>query len=83
MQSRQELEARLINRATLDESFRALLLENPHEAVREETGTVISEDVDLAVHEEGHKRFHLVLPPSDRISERDLEKISGGTIMGY
>ena len=83
MQTRQELENRLINRATIDETFRALLLEDPHEALRDETGATVPQDIEFTVHEESRTRFHLILPPSDRINERDLERISGGTAMGY
>lgn len=79
METRHDLENRLISRAGEDEVFRSLLLENPREAVRDETGMTIPAHIELTVHEEGRASFHMVLPASPRLSEQELESISGGS----
>ena len=78
METRRDVQERLINRAARDEAFRKLLLEDPYEAVREETGVTIPPDYSLEVHEEGFASFHLVLPATEHLSEADLAVIAGG-----
>ena len=78
MKTRPELDAELIARVTDDEDFRALLLENPKEAIRQATGIAIPEDFTIQVHEENSMIAHVVLPPSGQLTEADLEWIAGG-----
>jgi hypothetical protein len=77
--SREELEARLIERAQKDPKFRELLLADGNAAAEEEFGGPLPGGLQLkAVEEKGRTRY-LVLPvdPSE-IDEADLELIAGG-----
>lgn len=78
MKTRAELDAELIAKVTDDEAFRALLLENPKEAIRQATGIDIPEDFTIQVHEEGSMSAHIVLPPSGQLTEADLAVVAGG-----
>lgn len=78
MKTRPELEAELIARVAEDEGFRALLLENPKEAIRQETGIEIPEDFTIQVHEENSMTAHVVLPPSENLTEADMQVVAGG-----
>ena len=75
---REDIERELISRAGSDESFRALLLENPNDAVREALNFNVPSNFTLKVHEEDANSLHLVLPPSDRLTEDELASVAGG-----
>ena len=78
MKTRGELDAELIARVTDDDAFRAFLLENPKEAIRQASGIDIPEDFTVQVHEENSMTAHIVLPPTDRLTEADLAGVAGG-----
>ena len=78
MKTRAELDAELIARVADDEKFRALLLENPREAIQQATGIDIPEDFTIQVHEENSMTAHVVLPPSDQLTQEDLAVVAGG-----
>ena len=82
MKTRQELDAELIARVADDAEFRALLLENPKEAIQQAMGIAIPEDFTIQVHEENGMTAHVVLPPSSRLTEADLELVAGGDSWG-
>ena len=73
-----ELEAELIARVADDEAFRAFLLENPKEAIRQASGIDIPEDFTIQVHKENSMTAHVVLPPSDQLTQEDLAVVAGG-----
>ena len=72
-----EIKDRILNRAAEDEEFRASLIADPKAAISAEIGTSIPAGFDVAVHEESATSFHLVLPPSPRLTEDELSKVSG------
>ena len=78
LKTRTELEAELIARVAGDDAFRARLLENPKEAIRDAAGIDIPQDFTVQVHEENSTTVHLVLPPSDQLTESDLSAVAGG-----
>lgn len=78
-----ELRADVIDKAAREEGFRARLLADPKEAVREATGLAVPESVSLEVHEDGANVAHLVLPASGRLADRDLERIAAGRYSEY
>ncbi len=82
MKTRTELEAELIARVVADDAFRALLLENPKEAIQQAFGVTIPEDFTIQVHEENSMTAHLVLPPSDQLTQEDLAVVAGGFPIG-
>lgn len=78
-----ELRADVIDKAAREEGFRARLLADPKEAVREATGLAVPDSVSLEVHEDGPKVAHVVLPPSGRLADGDLERIAAGRYSEY
>lgn len=78
MKTYAELRADVIDKATKDESFRALLRSDPKAAVKEATGLDLPDSVAILVHEESAVTAHLVLPPSGRLDEQNLERIAAG-----
>ena len=75
---KEDIERELLSRAGSDEAFRARLLENPNEAVREALDINVPSSFKLNVYEEDANSFHLVLPPSDRLTESELASVAGG-----
>lgn len=82
MRTANEMRAQIADRAAQDADFRARLLGDPRGAVNEELGVSLPEGMTLNVHEQGAGTVHLVLPPSSKLGERDLEAVTGsiGTI---
>ena len=78
MKTRGELDAQLIARVADDDAFRARFLENPKEVIQEVMGIAIPEDFTVHVHEENGTTVHLVLPPSDQLTQEDLAVVAGG-----
>ena len=78
MNERAEVERQLVVRASEDEAFRALLLQDPRRAVSEVAGLSIPEGVTFTVHEENSANLHMVLPRSDRLSVSELAGVAGG-----
>ena len=78
MNTRAELEAELIARVTDDDAFRARLLENPRDVIREATGMAIPEGFAIHVHEENATTAHVVLPPNGELTREELAVVSGG-----
>jgi hypothetical protein len=83
--SRAEMERRLVQRSTEDESFRQSLLADPKVAVEEELGTRLPEDVRVVAMEETADTVYLVLPlrstegqDAGELSDRELEAVAGG-----
>ena len=83
MKTRDDVQQLLLDRASEDETFRALLLQDPRRAILDLTGIDVPSDVKLTVHEEGTKSFHLVVPASDRLTEGELAAVSGGADTGH
>ena len=73
-----ELRERLIEKAAVDEAFRARLLSDPKAAVEEALGLTIPAGFTLKVHEDAPDTSHLVLPPLARLDESALEQAAGG-----
>jgi len=79
MQTATEIEAQLRAKADEDETFRARLLQNPRDAIKDATGLTVPETFSVHVHEESATDFHLVLPPAGgRLSEQEMRGAAGG-----
>jgi hypothetical protein len=82
--SRKDLESALILKAWKDDAFRQELLSNPKAAIEKLTGHRVPDDVQVVVHEETARTFHLCLPakPASEtgraLSDVDLETVAGG-----
>ena len=77
-----ELKARILNKAEEDGEFRAWLIADPKAAISSELGVAVPDGFDVAVHEDSATTAHLVLPPSPRLSEAELETVAGAANWG-
>jgi hypothetical protein len=82
---RADVERRLMERSSEDESFRRRLIEDPKGAVEEELGTRLPEGVRVVTLEESADTIYLVLPGAPmagregvELSDRELESVAGG-----
>jgi len=75
-----ELKARILNKAEEDGEFRARLIADPKAAISSEVGVAMPDGFDVAVHEDSATTAHLVLPPSPKLSEAELETVAGGFV---
>ena len=73
-----ELKNRILSKADEDSDFRARLIADPREAISAETGTAVPDGFDVVVHEDSATTTHLVLPPSPRLTEAELQTAAGG-----
>ena len=73
-----EMRDRILTKADEDSGFRARLIADPKAAISTELGTAIPDGFDVVVHEDSATAAHLVLPPSPKLTEADLEKATGG-----
>ncbi len=79
--ARAHIEAALIEKATTDAAFRALLTSNPHAAIRELLGTDPIPSLKITVVEEQAGEVTLVLPrkiAQDELPDELLDYASGG-----
>ena len=74
---------RLIEKAVEDETFRARLLADPKDAVRNELGVQVPDGFTIEVHEEAEHTSHLVLPPSAQVEEAEMEQAAGGYVRWF
>ena len=77
MKSFAEIREEVVNKAGENPEFRARLLANPQDAIKETTGIEVPADVELFVHEESANSQHLVLPRSAQLSDSQLSSVSG------
>lgn len=73
-----ELKAQILSKAAEDGDFRARLIDDPKGAISSETGTTIPDGFNIVVHEDSATTAHLVLPPSDKLTEAELKTAAGG-----
>ncbi len=73
-----EVKAHLLSRAAEDDDFRSRLLEDPRAAIAAEFGVSLPDRLSFEVHEDTATTAHLILPPTGRIAEAELEAVSGG-----
>jgi hypothetical protein len=81
---RSQMEARVIERAIRDESFRRQLVEDPHTALQQVLGVSLPGSVKIEVLEETPGTMYLVLPPAEagsrELSEQEVASVAGGGI---
>ena len=73
-----EMKNAILSRAAEDGGFRARLIADPRAAISAETGAAIPEGFDVVVHEDSATTAHLVLPPSPKLTEAEMEMAAGG-----
>ena len=83
MQTAQEMEKTVIDKANDDADFRARLLSNPKEAIEQAVGVTVPDGFTIKVHEEDSMTAHLVLPPTGKLSPAELSTVTGGLHKSY
>ena len=78
METPNEMRTRIADKAAGDAEFRARLLGDPKGALERELGVAIPASLSIEVHEESGETAHLVLPPSSKLGESDLQAVAGG-----
>ena len=73
-----ELREHLVKKATEDEAFRARLLSDPKAAIQDELDLAIPAEFTIKVYEDVADTAHLVLPPSAKLGDADLQQAAGG-----
>ncbi len=58
-----ELRAAVIDKAVIDDEFRARLMEDPKAAIKDALGVSLPKGLAITIHEDGAMTTHLVLPP--------------------
>ena len=90
MNTRSELERKLIERAWEDENFKQELLSNPKAVFARESGQELAKDLEIEVLQETANKGYLVLPTNPasattaegELSEESLEAVAGGACVG-
>ncbi len=79
--NRSEIEAAVIERASSDADYRALLLSDPNAAVADVADTKLPESVTFRVVEQGPDEVVVVIPAASvegEVSDRELAGVAGG-----
>ena len=72
-----ELKNQIVSKAAEDNNFRAHLIADPKGTISSEIGQTIPDGFDVVVHEDSATIAHLVLPPSGKLSETEMESVAG------
>lgn len=77
MQTAEDMQRRLMDRAAVDATFRQQLVSDPRGAIRSELGVDVPEGIQIQVHENDSETLHLALPANE-LGEEQLEAIAAG-----
>ena len=73
---------KVLQKTCSDDAYRARLVKNPNEAIKEVVGPVFPAGITFCVHENTDKIQHFVLPPlpssKAELSDVELEQVAGG-----
>ena len=79
MKTASQIQQQLLAKAEEDAAFRAQLLENPRAAIKDATGLMVPDGINVRVLEDNAADVHLVLPPEGRnLSDREIGGVVGG-----
>lgn len=79
MKTSSQIQQQLLAKAEEDAAFRAQLLENPKAAIKDATGLMVPDGINIRVLEDNATDFHLVLPPEGRnLSDGEIGGVVGG-----
>lgn len=80
IQASNEMQHQLITRASQDAEFRARLVDDPNNAIKQEFGIDVPDHARIQVHESDMSVLHIALPisPNVELDEERLEAIAAG-----
>ena len=73
-----EMQDKLIARAQAEPEFRSQLVADPKATIEGVIGSELPEAINIEVHEDSATSFHLVLPPSGKLTEDELATVFAG-----
>ena len=73
-----EMQSKLIAKAQAEPEFRAQLVADPKAAIEGLIGLELPAAITIEVHEDSATSFHLVLPPSGKLTEDELATAFAG-----
>ena len=73
------LRKEILARTAGSASFRARLLEDPHAAIKEETGATVPEGFSIAVHDDPVEGLQVVVSGATSLSDEEMADIVGGS----
>lgn len=83
MKSAKEIREHLCSKAAAEPDFRARLLASPKSTIEEELSIEIPESFEIKVYEDGPTTAHLVLPPTAKLTEMELQAAQGADGGGW
>ncbi|MCY3923787.1 MAG: NHLP leader peptide family RiPP precursor [Chloroflexi bacterium] len=80
IQASNQMQHQLITRASEDAEFRARLVADPNDAIKQEFGIDVPDHAKIQVHESDMSVLHIALPisPNVELDEERLEAIAAG-----
>ena len=73
-----EMQGKIIARAQADPGFRSQLVADPRAAIENAIESELPAAISIEVHEDSATSFHLVLPPSGKLTEEELSTVFAG-----
>jgi hypothetical protein len=74
------LKEKIITKAAADPKFRAALLKDGPGTLKKEFGLNVPADHKITFHESTKNDVHVVLPPSNKLSDKELAAVAGGRL---
>ena len=73
-----EMQNKLIAKAQAEPEFRSQLVADPKATIEGLSGLELPAAINIEVHEDSATSFHLVLPPSAKLTEDELATVFAG-----
>ncbi len=84
---RRDLETALIEKCWKDSQFQKAIVSDPRSVIEKHTGQKLPQNLKIVIHEEDTNTLHFSIPPAPanvaELSDDDLEKVAGGTEVGF
>lgn len=74
----EQMQARIVQRASDDADYRSKFKADPKSVISEEFGIELPDEFQIEVHENSVDTVHVALPPHPALSDEDLERAFGG-----